>query len=432
MPIKKQVQAAKTASTSTHIDNLDPVKVEESDTKLMNHMSPDTLIDPEDDKPGSTYSAITASTEEIDLPDDSLEDDEELDAASLHTPQDGEEVENNDTPNILTADEDEDEDEDEDDEDPDWDAPVEDEEEEFEAEDEEAVEDVGDVEDVAEEDETVASDAMPIVDVDGTDDSDVDNVVFASFGSRLMVIKGSRIIATMTKAAADAAKHADVYMSDQFQDVVASEMVKKGLRQGLTGMGFVMAKVDVTKQETVNARVERKVQAATAAVRKVSASKEAAFEQSLAIASVGIHRGFFKDQPNELKAALEKELQLAGLRGGAKLVERVFAAHGPSYAKAIVTLATKLSAMPQAVRDEFVAGLDMTSEDVDMVSDDELEEGVQIGADDDFNDDEFVDDVTTVTAALNKPGVPRQVVTAKTAGYSVAAASILNGEKSLF
>src|SRR6202008_2039930 len=115
--------------------------------------------------------------------------------------------------------------------------------------------------------------------------------------------------------------------------------------------------------EVVNRRVDAKVKQVTAAVRRTSQSAREATEQCMAIAAVGINRQFFKDTHNELRAALEEELQAAGVRGATKLVRHVFASKGVAYAKAIVTLATKLQAMPESTRNQFAEALDMTSEE---------------------------------------------------------------------
>lgn len=284
-------------------------------------------------------------------------------------------------------------------------------------------------------------DEMPVVDIDEMDDKDSEDVVFASIGVRVHAIKANRIIASMGKKMAVQAGHGDHYMSDQFQDVVGVEMAKHGLRAGLTSMGFKLATVNVARAETVNRRVDAKVKQVTAAVRRTNQSAREATEQCMAIAAVGINRQYFKDTHNELRAALEEEMQAAGVRGATKLIRRVFASKGVSYAKAIVTLATKLQAMPEATRNQFAEALDMTSDEPEELSDESMygdssspdfQAMYTAEAEDDEFADEFEDETespTTIHAALARPlQKQKQQISASKTGYSVTAAAILSGD----
>ncbi len=464
MPIKKRLkQVAAAKSTSTHGGNEDKLNIEEGDVKALNHMSVDTLTDPEDYTSGDTHTSVTAKAKKVkaaeestnvgtldndedpaagvlenasadgeDDEDDELGDDNDVDA-SFDAPD--EDLENNNAATPLTAEDGAMED--------DWDAPPP---------DAGLAADIDEADDVELDDEAgadfvappdpednVGGEELALLDVDETVDTDVGDVAFASFGTRLMVVKANRIIASMTARMAKASGREDVYLTDQFQEVTASELGKKGLRRGLKTMGFALAKVNVAKTNVVNARVQLEVTKTTAAVRKVAASKEAAFQQSLTIAAVGINRRYFNEQPNELKAHLEAELQRAGVRGGSKMLQRAFASFGPAYAKSIVELANKISAMPQESRDGFVAALDLTSDDMDMPEEDVIpvgsEEEVFGGEGDEGDDDgEFEDD--TLEATLATAGVARRVVKARATvqpgQLSVTAAAILNGDRQLF
>ncbi len=519
MPINKEVRA-KATSGSTHGESgTTSIKVEQGDVEITNHMSADTLIEPEDDKPGSTHTSITAkaagtktaaarikanSAEDAEMEDgpdagddednDGLDDDMEDDVTASFGVGDeevavgegdtsGDDVTNNNQATELSADADDlsgDDDAGLDDlggddtgtgdvgadgsgDDLDWDSPPSDDDmgdgsdiiddsiaigDAGEGSDIEAA-DIDDDLDAADtgigaiDESAVGGESLPLVDVDETPDDDVQNVAFASFGTNLMVIRANRIIATMNKRVAASVDKADVYLSDQFQEVVASEMGKKGLRAGLAKMGFVMARVNVSKSAVINARVQKETQKVTAGVRKVQASKEAAFTQSVAIAAVGINRQFFKDTPNELKASLEAELTAAGVRSPHKLLSRVFAAHGPAYAKSIIELATKISAMPQDSRDGYVAALDMTNDNAEPMDDSELAddigaEGVDMSGGDDVDFIDDMDDSSEVSASLASPGFANRrtpltaTVSHKATGYSVQAHAVLSGERPLF
>jgi hypothetical protein len=153
-------------------------------------------------------------------------------------------------------------------------------------------------------------------------------------------------------------------------------------------------------------------------------------EQSMAIASVGINRNMFKGQTNELRAALEGELRRLSVRGANKILSHAFAEHGPSYAKQVLELAKKISAMPEEVRDGYVEALDMNT----GVMDEPGEDMVPIGSDlmddgDDDLDDDF--EQNTLSAAL-RPAHRIQASAAANGKYSVTANEILNGKRQLF
>lgn len=286
----------------------------------------------------------------------------------------------------------------------------------------------------------ISADDMPVVDVDGTDDEG-DDVVFASIGMQLHAIKANRIVASLGKKRAVKAGHGDVYLSDQFQDVVGVEMSKHGLRAGLAKMGFALATVNVAKNELINKRVEAKAAKVTAAVRRTTHQSNEALGQCLAIAAVGINRQYFKDARNELRAALEEELEAAGVRNATRLVRRVFASKGVDYAKSILTLATKLVNLPETARNQFAAALDMTTDgeiedDEDTFGQPSDPEFVTAEGDDEEFDDEFEDEIESpesVHAALARPAtrVERREVSASKAGYSVNAMAILSGKAPL-
>lgn len=434
MAIKK---SKVTAGTSTHDGNSNKLKIEQGDTELKNNMSDYLLTDPEDNEGGDTHSSkpIKASTKvtagdedetpETDEDDTSGFDEDEDDEIEATFP-DAEDAVVSDDPAatglpsndaVLGNDEDN------------WDTTGSDDEDDIEDDevDAEMSDDAGDESDGEdEEDEVDAGEdgEMSLLDVDETDDSETDDIVFASVGTRLMVLKANRVIASMNKRVAANTNKQDVYMTDQFQEVVASELSRAGLRAGLKSMGFVLAKVNVSSQAVVNARVQKEVTAQTAAVRRVVASKEKAFEHSLTIAAVGINRKYFKDVKNELQASLEAELTAAGVRNASRIIARAFAKSGPAYAKQLAVLATKIAAMPEENRNSYVDALDMTSDEMEPQDDQDEVLG------DEFEDDMDVED-EPVVASLSSPGVASRSTqvqaNARATGFSVNANAILNG-----
>lgn len=490
MFIKKHMQKA---STSTHGDNGGTVTIPKATQNAVNHDSVDQLIDPEDDEAGDTHTEVTASTDEqnvgtidndedpaagyIDVKteasdadefegedddgeedegegDDDMEaDDEEVDAnLDDGEGEDGdEELDNQQAPQILEMPKDGSEE-------PDWDGDLNTTETADFVDDEEPADMLadgeGDTEDMDDEDDeivaTASAEDMSILDVDGTDDNG-DNLAFATVKNTVHVMKANRIIASMTKKIALSANRADVYLSDRFPEVVEAEIATAGLRKGLRAMGFVLARVNVASSQVVTARIDKGVRVKAAAIRKVQETNSKAFEQSLTIAAVGINRAFFKDTPNELRAALETELQHAGVRGGSRLVQKAFAQFGPAYAKQIVELANKISAMPQETRNSFVAALDLTSEDMednpfgspDGSMHENASDTTDEGEGDASFDDEFIDDIENpqVSASVHAAFTPgtrlhasagqRKSMDPRSTGYSVSVASVLNGSSAL-
>lgn len=486
--INKQKAGAVIKAKSTHFDNLEKVVVEEqSEFKLKNQQESEMLIDPEEDEGGSTHTSVKAKAKVVkaeamaamESPDDVEESEEvikeepvveetigqnvavidsDIDPAEGYLEvasddsedsedDDGDgsedvqaevvELVNEEKPQSLVVSEDSDES---------WDADERHDNDIFYDSDEspEHEEEIDKLEDEDDEEEEVKAEKgdefLDLVDVDNTDDEGSE-AIFASYGNKLMVIKGNRIVASMNKKAAIEAGHLDVYLGLQFEQVVASELSKQGLRAGLKAMGFVMAKVNVASALVINQRVAKQVTASTASMHKVVATKEKAFQDSLAIAAVGLNRGRWKDISNPLKASLQEELTSAGVRNANRLVHNVFAQHGISYAKAICAMATRLAAMPQGTRDSLTASLDMTNE---MDDEDSDLYGVSSGdeempdqhSEDEFSEDEMEDHAimhSSVTATLTNAGFKNKaaVLTHKSTQYSVSASDILSGKAKL-
>jgi hypothetical protein len=438
MPIKEQLAKVKTKAGSTHDGNGGDVAIPNADQDLENNMFADTLIDPEDMTGGSTHS-MTASKKRVKadadciqqnvgtLPNDSepakgyLEnaseedfevDDDEMDEDEVAAGLDPA-LTNNNSSTPLEADA----------EDADWDAPISNAEDDIE-EGEGAIADDAQVE--VEEPEEMASgdEEMSLMDIDEVPDEDT-NVAFATLGTRVMVIRANRIIATMTAKTAASLGRDDVYLTDQFQEVTAMEIGKQGLRKGLRSMGFIEAKVNVAKRKAVNARVALLVTKQTAAVRKVAQVNAAAMEQAMAIAAVGINRKFFQGAKNELRDALEAAMVQAGVRNAGRILTTAFAEAGPAYAKQICELATKLSMMPKETRAGFVAALDMTSGDMEDDAD-----TIPVG--EESMDGTEEDDVMPATMATAGVTLRKTGNTVRSGMLSVEASARLAGDLPMF
>lgn len=470
--------AKRVVATSTHFDVQDAVKVPDSDSAVENNQEGQLLIDPEDFESGSTHvtakrlkasdpltdqelkgPTITHTDNETDPSTGYLQADEEEELPVEEVPETSEEFEVEGEKDEEVADDIEDMEED-----------VEDAEDDDEAVEEEAAEmcsddsgefddlsadfggeDLADdqpevvqdlVEDAEEaaadaensmdsdadmveefEEETASDEVVPLVDADAmSDDGEMaDDLQFATIANAVHVIRSNRIIASMGLVTAKKAGVDDVYMTEQFQDVVVANVESKGLRKGLVQSGFILAKVKLTASKASAKVIKAKVEAGLSKKIEAMETQRKAMEQSLAIAAVGINRRFFKDVNNELKANLEAELVHAGVRGGQNIVRAMFAKYGVSYAKSILTLATKISAMPEEMRDQYAEALDMTEDDFSDEVDSDMEEDFE------ETEEDFEPIPATVSAALRSP-VRRDVgVLLK----SSTAMSILNGSQSL-
>lgn len=279
-------------------------------------------------------------------------------------------------------------------------------------------EDVGANDDLA-DDETEA-DVMDIVDVDDMpEEVEEDDISVAALQASLLVLKGDRVIASMNKQQATEEGVEDEFLSDEFADVVASVCATKGLRRGLSEMGFKMAKVNLGASRVVARQVAARTKQATAKVQASVKKQAKSMTECLALAAVGINKGFWKDVPNPLKASVEASLLHAGVQNPKAVASRLFAAGGVEYAKAMVTVAQRLSVMPEATRNTLAEALDFTNDQIE--DDDEDIEGEAIDVDDD--DADFQDiEASTIEAALARPGrkqvaallTPKTPITART------------------
>lgn len=441
MALKKK----RIAAGSTHFPNLEKSAPgdTESGSKVKNHFeASDLLVDPQDESDGgSTHTPIKAAKrpQSNDLDEDlDINSLDEVDALYEDGDEDGELGEEGD-----------DTDEDVDADDPtssildDADDAATDSELDGEADDAPLVEDLdadededeGDKpaveEDAGIEEEEFSAEGIPLVDADGVADdvdSAEDELAVASIGAALHVIRSNRIIASMTKKQAVAAGKAEIYQADAFPSVVCAEVQKMGLRKGLTSMGFALATVQVQGGKAVKAAIAQKVTAAQIKANAEAEKAHAAFAQSLAIASVGINRRFFKDAPNALKAGLEAELRALGVRGATKIVSAMFAQHGIAYASTLVNLATKISAMPEETRDQFAEALDLTDEDIS----DDADDSNELDSDFDPENEEELEVPSTVSAALANPlrSVGGSIQASRTSG-SGSVQEVLSGTKPL-
>lgn len=239
-----------------------------------------------------------------------------------------------------------------------------------------------------------------LVDVDCVDDSECDDLLFASIDGTKHVIKSNRIIASMTADSAKVCGCDDVYLDDDFDEAVVSECEAKGLRAGLRAMGFTLATVKIKSSAQLNASVARATASAKAEMIKAQDKRNEVMKQALALAAVGLNRNMFKDYENTLRSELTAKFESLGVRGASRVVKAAFAEHGIDYANKLLVIANEIADLPEETRDGLAAQLDMTNEpDEEIMADPNLYGDPVVGEGED-DEDEAVD---SVEAALRNP-----------------------------
>ena len=239
-----------------------------------------------------------------------------------------------------------------------------------------------------------------LVDVDCVDDSECDDLLFASIDGTKHVIKSNRIIASMTADSAKVCGCDDVYLDDDFDEAVVSECEAKGLRAGLRAMGFTLATVKIKSSAQLNASVARATADVKAQMLKAQDKRNEVMKQALALAAVGLNRNMFKDYENTLRSELTAKFESLGVRGASRVVKAAFAEHGIDYANKLLVIANEIADLPEETRDGLAAQLDMTNEpDEEIMADPNLYGDPVVGEGED-DEDEAVD---SVEAALRNP-----------------------------
>ena len=394
----------KLKAASTH--HMGEPELGTGDKEALNHQKPGVLIAPSPSEGRSTHSTQTAgvrrkikalSVSDLANEDPDLDNFDPLDDLGNDDPDDLDlDLENSGgqsaiiAPDVNAAADDEDEDDLEDDSD------------DLDQDDDDDLDQDDDDED---DDESTEAEVMDIVDVDNMpEEVDESEINVAPLEASLLVLRGSRVIATMTKAEAEEEGVGDEFQSDEFAEVVASVCATKGLRRGLAELGFRMATVNLGASHIASARVRARAEKVTAKVNASAKQQSKHIMNCLALAAVGLNKGFWKDVPNSLKESVEAALLHAGVANPKTSASRLFAKAGIEYAKSMVTIAQRLAAMPESTRNTLAEALDFTN---DEVEEDEEVDGEAVDVDDDAADFEDID-ASTIEAALSKPGRKQQ------------------------
>lgn len=270
---------------------------------------------------------------------------------------------------------------------------------------------------------------IAILDVDGVEDSGIDDVVFAEDGDTLMALRAHRVIATLSRKRALKANIEDLFLSEEFEAAVHSELAKLGLRAGLKAMGFQLAKVNFSGDSAIRARVQASVSKQTEALAVSKQNLTASFTQSLALAAVGGARRYFKQFENPLRDGLVAALSNAGVRGAERLVAGCFHQHSLQYAHNLVAMASELNEMSQEQRDLFAEALDMV-DDTGGEAAIEVDVGNSDFADMEASEEEDDFLPENLVARLSNPG--RLVASKQSGPQEVSTGEFLRSDAMLF
>jgi hypothetical protein len=200
-----------------------------------------------------------------------------------------------------------------------------------------------------------------------------------------------------------AGDYADMWGKHSFLRAIVAAVETEGREAALAHFGFepIIAKFPLKK--LVDSQVATALAAEKTRVQASIDNTREDYKHGLAIAAAGLQKGFFKGYDHPLKAALFEELQAAGVRAPAKMIDRVFRAQGSAFMGTLLALAEEVMAKPLEVRNELASSVDSANyiaaasdEDGDDVADD---------ADTDSEDEDSDDVVESATRMQTHAGV---------------------------
>jgi hypothetical protein len=274
----------------------------------------------------------------------------------------------------------------------------------------------------------------PLIDAMELNDTP-DGLEFMSKAGVLLAMKGAHVVAFARER--DVGTNADILHSPEFAQAVVITAQQRGTRKALARMGFQHIRV---KPTDVKAGAKAVAQARLKFAEEAS-KKDKIFADSLAIASVGMAKGIFKDFKDPIRSAVEAHLSTSqGARTAKVTASRIMADNGMDYAKSLIQLANKLSGMTEQVRKEYAEMLDLVEDGASIelrASADEMpmnEEGAEFGDEDVTDTSEDLDSIQsrlTTTAVLLRPKQGVTASGARKANVGSNASAILAGSAPL-
>lgn len=260
-----------------------------------------------------------------------------------------------------------------------------------------------------------------------------DPLTFAYLGDKVAILSGLKIVATLSKE--DAGDHASIMQTAAFRDAVGHVIGKQGLKEAAKHYGFKSVNVQVPVQAMIDKAVTAKTAEKQSKVEAALNDAAAQFQHATDIAAAGFAANFWRNKHDPVKAALIQELSSIGIPNAAKVVDRVFEAHGVAQLREVIARARELSNMPVEALNGLAQAINLTKYQPSLVkASDEEDEGEEESSDDeDTEDDE--DETESMVTTLATAEVEAQSETAATFGTqpkSKELARILQGQSLTF
>jgi len=168
------------------------------------------------------------------------------------------------------------------------------------------------------------------------------------------MVNGSTVASLNFEKAGD---NKSVFYTKAFLDSIAAKVNNIGLEKALANFGFQEIKVAFPLAKTIEENATVKAEAAVKSYKERLATLSADMTQCLSIAATGLNKGFYRNEGNPLKAAFYAELEAAGVRSPAKIIDKIFAAAGDDWNKAMITKAMDLLSKTVEVRNELAEAI---------------------------------------------------------------------------
>lgn len=204
---------------------------------------------------------------------------------------------------------------------------------------------------------------------------------------KILAFVGELCVATLNKS--DTIQSHAAFDKQPFMEAIEAHYNSFGLKKTLKEFSFKPHKIRVEHSSLLEDKIEEVVEQNRADVDTAVASWVSTFKQSLGIAATGLNKNFFQGKKHELKAKFFDELQSAGVRSPATIIDRVFASTSDDHHRTLLTLADEISAKPLEVRNSLAMAIG--SANYVMAADEEDEDEV---------DDSYEE---VVEASLEKP-----------------------------
>lgn len=182
--------------------------------------------------------------------------------------------------------------------------------------------------------------------------------------------------------------------TDKYEKAFARAIQSEGIKKALSSFNFKLKKIKVSASLITSNEVKAQLSEELSKVADDAAKDKARFKQAISIAAAGLNKGFFKSKNHAVKVALFEELETAGVRNPAKLIDRVFSSANDEYVGALIELAYGLADKTDESRNQLAEAIGDANYQLAEVEVDD--EDLEDEADD-------MEDTESVVARLSAP-----------------------------